>query len=236
MYHVVGAGTDAGSLLLFDPLALPDDFDERRCCGFSLTRPRDLHDSGSAYWVNPHSDGHYTLRACVGEPIPASLRPFASDPVVVERFPVPSGRVYFTGLEYAFRENDAELRKHPHMGESFEIPPGVYRVTFYEMTYPEDLGEDQVRQQASPLAYRLEEWVGCMFWPALILLLAVVSGLLRDPGSPWAWYALPAAGLLVLLPLVLFRLKPFRQLREARDRLEREYPAFVAEFERQEAG
>jgi hypothetical protein len=105
-----------------------------------------------ACWINTDADGAYLLHAYVDEPIPASLQPFARDPIVVENFSVPSGRLYFTGAEYGFRENDAFLRKHPHMGGSCSIPPGLIGSSVFRMEYPEGLQERLLKAGLCPAA------------------------------------------------------------------------------------
>src|SRR5262245_7710284 len=160
MKHVIDAGTDAASLLLFDPRALPEDFD-------TATDPdpvgllERMQGEGRAYWIDTHADGAYVLHTYVDEPVPESLAAHMRNPVVVESFQVPSGRLYFTGSEYAGAAVDAHLSRYPHMGGYLEARPGVYRLTVYETEYPEDLDEDLLRQEVAPGAFRLHQSMGC---------------------------------------------------------------------------
>src|SRR5262245_5275268 len=234
MKHYVEGGTDAASMILFDPEALPDDY-EKRCGSAFPALIEELQDSGSAYWLNTCSDGSYELLACEGEPLPSSLLHFASNPVVIERFRVPSGRVYFTGVEYAFRKDDSLLKKFPSMAGTFTIPPGVYRLTLFEMDYPEDYVEDQIRQQVPPRLYWWSQSMGCFVWPLLLALVVTVLLIFYLPWPAGLVYALPSSGALILLLWGLFRLKPYRQAQEARRRVERQYPGFVAELQYQGA-
>src|SRR5438046_665522 len=115
MRHVVEAGTDAAALLLFDPGALPEDFDSRDDPADVLEQ---LTEAGRACWFDTGADGAYLLHAYVDEPVPPSLEPYTRDPITREAFAAPTGRLYFTGAEYGFREDDRLLRRYPHMGGS----------------------------------------------------------------------------------------------------------------------
>src|SRR5262249_45372494 len=135
MRHVVEAGTDAASLLLFDPGALPADFDRQFQIG-SVEILEEMNRRGRASWITTDGDGSFLLHIYVDEPIPEQLRPYARESEVVEPFSAPTGRIVCCGSEYAFREDDSRLRQHPHMGTSFTVRPGFYRLTLLRMNYP----------------------------------------------------------------------------------------------------
>src|SRR6266436_3411687 len=119
MPHVIETGTDVASLLVFDPLALPDDYD--RCPKQQLEIVRKLNEAQRIFLVETGSDGGYLIHAFVDEPVPEYLRAFVREPRVHRHFDAPSGRIYFAGLEYAFRADDSRLKKHPHMGGCFLV-------------------------------------------------------------------------------------------------------------------
>src|SRR5713226_2505055 len=102
MKHVIEAGTDAACLLLFDPGALPEDFESRFHEDPTGLFER-LTKEGKAYWINTGADGNYLLHVFVDEPLQMSLQPYAKNPICVDNFSVPTGRLFFTGGEYAFR-------------------------------------------------------------------------------------------------------------------------------------
>ena len=154
MRYVIEAGTDAGSLLLFDPGALPADFEHQFQTDAVEILDR-LTRSGHACWINTEGDGSYLLHAYVDEPIPADLWAFVHSPEAVSEFQVPSGPLFFTGSEYAFRDDASFLDKHPHMGGSVSIRPGTYQLTVYRTAYPDGLLESQFRASVSPWEYRL---------------------------------------------------------------------------------
>ena len=69
MRYLLQAGTDAASLLLFDPAALPADF-ERQFQSEPVEVLDRLTRCGQAFWINVDGDGSYLLHAYVDEPIP----------------------------------------------------------------------------------------------------------------------------------------------------------------------
>src|SRR5262249_680693 len=133
------------------------------------------------------------------------------------------------------RQDDSLLRKFPAMAGTFTIPPGVYRLTLFEMDYPEDFVETQVRQQVPPRLYWWSQTMGCFVWPLILALVVTVLLIFYLPSPSGLLFALPSSGALISLLWALFRLKPYRQAQEARRRVERAYPGFVAELDYQGA-
>jgi hypothetical protein len=225
------AGTDAASLLLFDPLALPADFDLR-----TRSDPAEdlgeLQDEGRACWIQTQGDGTFLLHVYVDQSLPVELAPYLREPEVLEEFVVPSGRLYLTGVEYAFREDDSLLRKYPHMGGSVSIPAGAYRLTVYRAIYPKGLAEVRFRAGAS-LRERLS-------WNSMRLLipLAVAAwiGLVviffTNVRVPFPQFLAPALGLVFALPFLARRLPIYREAKASYARQERECPSFVVQLER----
>ena len=108
-FAVLEGGTDAASMLIFDPGALPDDYDERmRSDPLAVIEP--LTENGKLYWLNTDSDGSYSLGVCLDGRLPGELSRFAKPLGVAGRFAAPRGRLSFTGIEYAFRHDVARLR------------------------------------------------------------------------------------------------------------------------------
>ncbi len=162
MRYVIEAGTDASSLLLFDPGALPQDFERSFQTGSGEILER-LDREGRVCWITVDGDGGYSLHAYIGERVPRELERCAVEPETIDEFHVPTGRLIFAGSEYAFREDDSFLRNHPHMGSSFLVPPGVYRLKVFRTQYPKRFVEQLFRNQASP-------WEYCL-WNSMILLI-----------------------------------------------------------------
>jgi hypothetical protein len=134
MIAVLEGGTDAASMLIFDPAMMPDNYDEEGHRGPMDVIER-LFDEGRIYWLNTASDGSFSLGLYSGERLSDGLAGFARALGVAARFAVVSGRIYFTGVEYAFHHDDSRLRKYPHMGACCEVPKGTYRLNVFEMEY-----------------------------------------------------------------------------------------------------
>lgn len=230
MRHVVEAGTDAAAVLLFDPAALPPDFD-RRAAEDPADLLDELHQAGTVFSTDTGGDGRYLLHAYVDEPVSPHLEPFLRDPVVVESFPVPGGQLYFSGAEYGFREDASFLQRYPHMGGCFELPPGTYRLTLWRTEYPDNLAEQRLRQEVSPLAYQLHQGMGCCVGMAVLAFLGLVVAIFRAPAAPWRPGLFLALGTLAILPLALARSGAYRAARQRFREIERELPSFVAQLE-----
>jgi hypothetical protein len=227
---LVEAGTDAASLLLFDPGALPEDFDIR-ACGDPSELLQELSETGRARWMQTGADGAYLLHAYVNEPVPESLQLYLREPITVDSFLVPTGQLYFTGVEYGFREDDHLLRRYPHMGSSFALAPGIYRLTLWRTEYPERLQEDQLREQVPPLAYSLHQGMGWFVLAAVVGAIGVLATAWRGILNVWFWCLLPLWLLMIGLPFIVSRTQAFRQARERFREIEREFPSVVARMD-----
>ena len=132
--HVIESGTDVATLVLFDPETLPEGFDEDEKHRVELLEQ--LHTQKRLIRVNTGADGAFLLHAFVDEAVPVELRSYLVEPLTIDEFLIRSGHVYFSGAEYVFRSEASGLRRFPHMGGFFSIPPGNYRVTMYGTEYP----------------------------------------------------------------------------------------------------
>ena len=231
---VLEGGTDIASMLIFDPAALPAGYDGH-ADPFDILKP--LHDNGQVYWLKTNADGAYTLGVLLGEDLPEETVGFARSLETITRFQVPSGRLYFTGIEYGFHRDDSRLRKYPHMGAYLEIPPGVYRLTVYEMDYPEDFEENLLRRRLTERAFRHYSLMNSLGPLAVlgVVVSFVVLGLIVRSFWP-SWSGLPPGtvtmmilGLAALLPaLILSRSKSYREARQTDEAIGREFPGYWA--------
>jgi hypothetical protein len=231
MRHIVEAGTDAAGVALFDPGALPEDFDLRMQddpIGF-LER---LQQDGKAFYTETGGDGRYLLHAYVDEPIPSNLEDHLRDPITIERFSILTGHLYFTGSEYAFRDDDSLLRRYPHMGGSLAVPAGEYRLTIRRAEYPPNHLEKLLRSETGAAAFLLHQSLGWF----VILAIAAVPGLVFSyfamARNEWLWYVVPAAVVLLALPFLVVRLGPYREARDRFKAIGREHPNIVARLEK----
>ena len=75
MRYVMEAATDAAALLLFDPAALPSDFEHQFQSDANGTLER-LHRQGLVCWIPVAVDGYYLLHVYLNEPVPPALRSY----------------------------------------------------------------------------------------------------------------------------------------------------------------
>jgi hypothetical protein len=230
MRYVIEAGTDAASLLLFDPGALPPDFEDRLRAGTVdvLTR---LDEQGKVCWIATEGDGRFLLHAYVDEPVPEALRPCLTEPVVVEGFPIPTGRLFLAGSEYAFRDDDHFLRQHPHMGGFCTIRPGTYRLTLYRGEYPSGSLERRFRDEASHWEYGLWNSMRLLIPLSVAAWIGLVVIFFTRSRVPWPSLLAPSLGLIFALPFLVRRLHTYRLAKERYACLEREFPSFIGELE-----
>jgi len=231
MIHVLEGGTDAAAMTLFDPDALPEDFDEKAREDPSAAL-REAADAGRLLLLEAGGDGRHGLGVCVGEGLPDDVAPLARPLGDEGRLVVAGDSLLFAGVEYAFRRDDARLRRRPHMGEACEVPPGAYRVRLFEADYPASFFEDRLRARASEAGLRLDSLMARRLLPMGSLgTIAGVVGLVGLGWDAWRVSVLPAALAMVLPALVVSRLRAYREAAGARRGLPREAPARWAVLE-----
>jgi hypothetical protein len=136
MKHIIVAGCDGATLCVFDPAALPRDFD--RVVGDDPPAMMQQLKSQERMWFGETgADGRFVFHAYVGERPP----PTSADEkrILLAEFPgfvCPSGKLWFCGAEYA--AND------PERGSSFTPKGGLRR-------YPNGAGHIQVRSGKNQL-------------------------------------------------------------------------------------
>jgi hypothetical protein len=231
---VLEGGTDVASMVIFDPAALPEDYD-LTSRGDPVAVIERLAEDQMIYWLYTASDGGYNLGVCLGASVPAELAEFAKHIGEAERFAALTGRLYFTGAEYAFRRNDSRLRKYPHMGACQEIPPGVYRMALYEMDYPEDFHEELLSKRVSASTLRVYSLmgffapVGCVATLVLVVSLFSIAWRSLSVWLSWSVAILPVCCLLLLLlPIGLSCTRTYRHAKRVHLAIQREYPAYLA--------
>jgi hypothetical protein len=189
---------------------------------------------GKACAFETGADGLYLLHAYVDEPVPPDLVEHARAPIRVDNFDASGGRVFFTGVEYAFRQDDSFLRKHAHMGTSFEVPPGRYRLAVYRTECPDALADARLWQEVGRFRYLLHESMGWLILFAILALIGMVVGYFNLPRGPGFAALLLALALLVALPFAVYRSPPFRETQRRHHQLRRDYPSVIAHLERRD--
>lgn len=226
MKHIIETGTDAATLAVFDPAALPSDFDaldERQTDAL-----RDLHDKGELFCIEPGADGGYLFHVFVEESFPTYLTPFLLDPIETQCFKVPSGKIYCSGAEYAFRKDRTRLKENPGMGGSFTVPAGIYRATMLRSEYPENLMEDELKQSVSMLAFKAHQNVGCFIVLAFLSLVFFLLAFFKFP--QFILLAAILAFVLMAVPFLIFRSRSYAVTQALWNEIERKYPSVVVIF------
>lgn len=227
MNTVLEGGTDAASMLVFDPAALPNDYDVR-INDDPMAVILELADAGRLYWLDTQCDGGYRLGICLGGILDHPYVEFAKQAGAAECLEVPSGELYFTGIEYAFHQDDSRLRKHPHMGSSYEIPRGTYQLALYEMEYPGDFHRDLLRRNVSAWEYMLYSLMnvlvplGCA--GSFVLVISPFLLGLRV----WLATVLPISLALIAPAFVLTWLPPYREMRRRHLAFQKDNPEYIA--------
>jgi hypothetical protein len=227
MRYEIEAGTDAGSLLLFDPAALPADFELQFQSDMGETLGR-LTRWGRAFWINTDGDGRCMLHAYVDEHIPAELEACVRDPVTVVAFQVPSGQLFLTGAEYASRQHPSLLEKAPHMGGSVAIRPGIYHLTVFRTAYPDRLVQERFRNSVSPWEYRLWTSMTVLIPLAIAAWIGLVVIYFTTARVPNHRYLSAVLALIFAFPFVVRWSDAYRSLKQKFASLEREFPTLVA--------
>lgn len=228
MKHILEGGTDGGTMLLFDPDALPYDFDH--------SVKKDLWQAlesatlnGDAYWMDTGADGAYLLHAFIDEPVAPELTEFLRDEIHVPNFNIPSGRLYFAGAEYGFRYDDSYLKKHSHMGSCCEIQSGRYSLSLFRTEYPEELMEDQLRERVTSTAFRLHQSMG---WFVMLAVFGVAFGAIAFKYAELLPFLLPVGIALTAIPFVVARLPVYRTTDKIWQEIQQRYPSIVAVLKR----
>ena len=225
MKYIAEGGTDGGSMLLFDPEALPDDYDEQ-----SKIDPTEILEqatlNGDAYWINTDgSDGDWLLHAFVDESVTPELRDFLRDEEQVDAFRVPSGKLYYAGVEYGFRHDDSFLKKYPGMGGLMEMKAGVYELSLYRAEYPEGFMEEKLRGQVSGFAYWLHQSMGLFVMLGLVGVVVMLLSIFKLGMLP---VLIPIGLVLLALPFVAFKSSVFKKTDKNWMEIQRDYPSVVA--------
>ncbi|GEP45939.1 hypothetical protein [Brevifollis gellanilyticus] len=220
------AGTDAGNVVAFDPAALPDDYDTL-AKDDPMTLIERLHDEGRLRWIDPHSDGSYRLGVFVGQAMPERLAPYLGKGEVIEQFHTPSGRLWFTGIEYVFRHDDSFLRKYPHQGASVEVPAGVHKAVFYELEYPEDFEETLLAQHLSPEQLAARKRMNRFAPLGCLGALAIIIGFFLLSRYAWVTTVLPVGLMAIAIPFLLSRSRSHRSSDAATTAITDDYPDYA---------
>lgn len=228
MKYVVEAGTDAASLLLFDPCTLPEGFDAANRDGDPSAILNDLHDQGRLFWINTGGDGGFLLHAFIDEEPPIEIQQYLCEPKKTDSFTVCSGNIFFMGAEYGYRNDDSHFLRYPHMGGSFPVENGTYTVTLSETEYPNGLHEERFQQRSS----RMQQLVHGTFSTLMALaVVSVIATIIAFFAASWVtWYTcfIPILVVAIVMPMFVYRLPVFHAADAIWQDVNNELPSMVA--------
>lgn len=180
----------------------------------------------------------YLFHVFVDEEPTPPVATFLRDPVVVECFRVPSGRLLVAGQECFI--GAISPCDYPHMGRELEVQPGDYWFTAYRVEAPDDYVESRMSEQAT--FEQRHAWAlgnSLPMWCFVATIAALVAGYfvyLNTVSAPlalapvavavfgWWWQAHYRRGAAYQAAQVLFRA------------IERELPSIAVVMRRHAAG
>jgi drug/metabolite transporter superfamily protein YnfA len=208
MRQIVETGTDVASLCFFDPVALPDDFDER----LKREMPtffQQLSNQGRLWWMETGADGSYLFHFYVDEQPPKEILTYTHDPKEVERFLVPSGKVFACGAEYVTRHPVPGGKHSPTIHESFEIQPGEYSLTAWRAEWPDNEYDSRMKAALGMSEWQRRQRISLFATYVIIALILagiflVVATISPSGRTYWGWKGLFGlwVGFIVLLNVV----------------------------------
>jgi hypothetical protein len=216
MRYVLSADTDGGSVVLLDRGVLPDPLPSPVADSDATDEAfLKLVDDECVLWYGD-SDGTFWMHAYVDEPIPARFEQFAEDPQLFSQFPVPTGTLQFVGIEDVFDEEGASA-------SSFQVAPGKYSVRAFEVEYPRNFFRRELRKCVWLIPYLLRRVTSVLFLVALGSCCGIPLALFKSLEKPGALYFAGVFAVLLGLSVSLMFLA---------DKVEQEFPSFVAHFSR----
>jgi hypothetical protein len=229
MKQLAIAATEAGTLCLFDPAALPDDI-RAHAYASNLDYLQALSRRGALHLVATGGEGRFLLHVYVDEPMPVDLAAQAVERSMLAAFPVPSGRVVVAGAEELSPDVATRLSRPPAPGPTIEIPPGMYAVTLYRTAFGDDLRAARLAEHVGPVHAWVLRNLGWFVVPvATSAVLTILSFFLF---SLWLDAILPFLVFFSALLAVAAQLPGVRHARRTQQMLSSNYPSIVAVLRR----
>lgn len=248
MKHILETGTDAASVCLFDPAALPPDFDQR-IQGDTLEVLEELAREGRLWSCDTGADGAFLFHLYVDEPVPGEMRPYLHDAQQRPDLLVPGGVLWACGTEYVARDpergNSATpkrgLGKYSHMGGHCRVTPGTYELTAWRAEWPDEMRREGLAKQLGRARVRRSKAFGVVTGVTLfsaiagsIVTVGLTIGALRSFRARLGELALWWGGLALLwtVALLLLRVMTRREQDPRRREVEHRFPSIVVHLQR----
>lgn len=230
MPQSVPARSYVSSLLLFDPLALPDDYDTTDEPQIEIVGAADADDK--VVWIDAPATRTHHLLAFVDEPVSEHLESLLVVQRDLKKFRVTSDAVIFSGAEFAYRNDDSGITESPGRGGRIKITPGNWNVTLFGLKNVDAVIDEKFRQKTTKLQFRffqINSWL--MAAAGIVVFMAFVCVFI-SPFIAWLTTWLPAMVILVALAIATRFNSAYRTARHTLDGLRDLYPDFVAVFSR----
>lgn len=227
MRHIIDAGTDAATICLVDPAALPDDFDAK-VQRETFAYLKQLSSDGLLHQIETGTDGSFLLHLFVDELPPNDLRSDCKDPYPIV-LPVPSGTLWFIGAE-ALLGGRAELGAS-NLGKSAQIPPGSYSGTLFRTEFSDYPAEKMLPQAVGRLAAGLFLYFGLVVAAVVLSAVCCLASFFFLPQA--LKFVLPTFGATLLASVMLYRSSIFQMTQKTFRKFELEHcPTIIMELHR----
>jgi hypothetical protein len=179
MHIAIRTGTDIAAVGAGDPSLLASLL-ETKGRGFDRQRA-DLVASHALWRAETGADGAYLIYLYVNEDPPAAIGSPLKDPIVIDRFQVPSGRLLVAGEDVLLGARS--LSEYPQMGQEVQIGAGQYTLTAFRSEAADELLEQRFLERATPDERRAwalgNRLAGVCFFLSVVALVAAYFTYLR---------------------------------------------------------
>lgn len=234
MRAIVDASTDGATLTVYDPEALPQDFDER----FAVSEPgllmEEVDAAGACALLETAGDGEHIIHLYIDE-VPAEGTVRHAECSVYEgvlRFP--SGKLYCDGAEYTGRDRRGMDDMAPGPAD-LTLPPGDYSARFILMNYPPSYVRSCMRAGLSLTErFTLRVLESAMVAGFMLPLLGFIYIFASSRGWPYKIGILLASFLFLWLAMLAMNHLPlYARAADKRDRIKQsKLPDIVGVLER----
>lgn len=224
MRHIIDVGTEVATLCVFDPQALPDNFDEAGADALDVLRQMRIDER--AFVCATGADGSFVLHVSVNETLPPELQKHLKDPVPLRNFRVPSGTLIACGAEAATR---AGTPPEPGVGAVIQVQPGTYDAVAYRGEWPTGTLAQRFREKA-PSGFFFFRHFSKLVAVAVLAIILAVPALWLAPDLNWRLGVAAAVLIAVLLPVFIAGTKKYKEGERLTHELERELPSFFLEL------
>jgi hypothetical protein len=231
MKYKIYSGTDTASICLFDPKALFSSYPEKSDSDMSDTFEKAVKDK-NIFVFDTHADGSFIVHIYLEEPLGDDLYKIVREKQEIERFRVPSGVLYCTGLEDVDGDFDSTVSQFPHIKESIIVAPGEYRLTALRMEWENETIRGAMKQSLGSPGYGVYNLFNS--YMVFLVLITIVSlfSLFR---SSWEFIfsrILPTLMILWTFGITFLRSRYYKRLQSAADEAVLDYPALIVILEK----